>query len=155
MKVRPLNLPLNRCPLFMALCLALLNGIAAAQPAQAPDRAQALEPRKQASRATPVDFVRDIQPILRDNCYECHAGNTEEGGLNLGIQTRALRGGDSGPAIVPGKSDESLLIQMISGSDEDRQMPPEGKKPLTDEAGPPAAYLDRPGRGVARGRRRR
>lgn len=116
---------------------------------------QALEPRKQASRATPVDFVRDIQPILRDNCYECHAGNTEEGGLNLGIQTRALRGGDSGPAIVPGKSDESLLIQMISGSDEDRQMPPEGKKPLTDEAGPPAAYLDRPGRGVARGRRRR
>ncbi|MEW4528082.1 PSD1 and planctomycete cytochrome C domain-containing protein [Maioricimonas sp. JC845] len=124
MKVHPLTLPSDRCSMFVAICFGLLAGSGFAQQTEAP---------AQASRPTPVDFVRDVQPILRDNCYECHAGTTEEGSLNLGIQARALRGGDSGPAIVAGKSDESLLIQMISGGDEDRQMPPEGKKPLTDE----------------------
>lgn len=78
-----------------------------------------------------LDFVRDIQPILRDNCYECHAGSTEEGGLNLGVKARAFKGGDSDVAILPGKSSESLLIQLVSGHDEDRLMPPDGNSPLS------------------------
>ncbi len=81
----------------------------------------------------PIDFVRDIQPIFRNNCFECHAGPTNEGGLNLGIKVKALQGGDSGVAIVSGKSKESLLIQRVSSVDKDHVMPPEGKKPLTKE----------------------
>ena len=78
-----------------------------------------------------VDFVREIQPILRDNCYECHAGNNEEGGLNLGVKAKALDGGESGAAIHAGKGKDSLLIRLVSGAEEDRWMPPEGKKRLT------------------------
>ncbi|MCC9642429.1 DUF1549 domain-containing protein [Rhodopirellula sp. JC740] len=76
-----------------------------------------------------IDFVRDIQPILREHCYECHAGTTEEGGLNLGIRDAAFRGGDSDAAIVPGKSDESLLVQLVNGQD-GWIMPPESHPPL-------------------------
>jgi mono/diheme cytochrome c family protein len=79
-----------------------------------------------------IDFVRDIQPIFRDHCYECHAGTTEEGGLNLGIKAQALSGGDSGAAIEIGQSKESLLWQLVAGLDEDRVMPPAGRKRLSE-----------------------
>lgn len=81
----------------------------------------------------PIDFITQIQPILSKNCYDCHAGTTEEGSLNLGIRERALQGGDSEVAIVPGNSHDSLLVQLISGEDEGRLMPPEGNTPLSDE----------------------
>jgi hypothetical protein len=110
MKVLPLTFPFDRRSrwksMFMAICLGLFSSVAFAQDTEA--------------TSTPVDFVRDIQPILRANCYECHAGTTEEGGLNLGIKARAIKGGDSDAAIVSGKSKESLLIQLVSGNDEDR-----------------------------------
>lgn len=83
--------------------------------------------------AETVDFLSEIQPILRDHCYECHAGTTQEGGLNLGMKATALRGGDSAGAILPSKGDESLLIELVSGVDQDRLMPPEGNKPLTEK----------------------
>lgn len=105
----------GRC---VAICLGLLNSLGFTQLAIADDR---------------IDFIRDIQPILRDHCFECHAGTTEEGNLNLGIRTRAFAGGDSEAAIVRGKSKESLLIQLVSGVDKDRLMPPDGNKPLTTE----------------------
>ncbi|QDU36822.1 Planctomycete cytochrome C [Maioricimonas rarisocia] len=119
--------------MFMAICIGLLVGRGFALQTEAPAQAADSDTRQKATRSTPVDFVRDIQPILRDNCYECHAGTTEEGSLNLGIKARALRGGDSGAAIVAGKSNESLLIQFVSGGNEDRLMPPEGNKPLSEE----------------------
>lgn len=120
MKILPLTFPFDRRSrwksMFMAICLGLFSSVAFAQDTEA--------------TSTPVDFVRDIQPILRANCYECHAGTTEEGGLNLGIKARAIKGGDSDAAIVSGKSKESLLIQLVSGNDEDRLMPPEGNMRL-------------------------
>ncbi|WP_235034451.1 PSD1 and planctomycete cytochrome C domain-containing protein [Roseiconus lacunae] len=80
-----------------------------------------------------IDFVRDVRPILQEHCYECHAGTTEEGGLNLGIKAKAIgeSGGDS--VIHPGNADESLLIELVSGADQDRLMPPEGNAPLRKE----------------------
>ena len=95
----------------------------------------AAEQESPAEPGTPVgnvDFVRDIQPILRKHCYECHAGTTEEGGLNLGVKAKALAGGDSGAPIVAGKNKASLLIQLVTGIDADRVMPPEGNQRLTD-----------------------
>lgn len=78
-----------------------------------------------------VEFVRDIQPILRDHCYDCHAGENEEGGLNLAIKSRALEGGDSDSPLVAGDSKKSLMFQLVTGVDKDRMMPPEGNKPLS------------------------
>ena len=78
-----------------------------------------------------IDFVKDVQPIFRANCFECHAGEVAEGGLNLGIKAKALAGGESDKAIEVGNSEASLLIQLVSGVDEDRMMPPEGNEPLT------------------------
>ncbi len=124
MKILPMAFSFDRRSTFMAICLGLLNSVAVAQHTAA---------TAETDDSGPVDFVREIQPILRDNCYECHAGTNEEGGLNLGIKAKALKGGDSDAAIVVGKSKESLLIQLVSGADEDRSMPPEGKKPLTEK----------------------
>ena len=136
MKVLTPSFPFDRRSLFaaiMAISLGLLSSVAFAQPGKANGEKKNPGVRLPTTRSRSVDFVRDIQPILRDNCYECHAGTTEEGGLNLGIKDQALQGGDSGKVIMAGKSRESLLIQLVSGADKDRLMPPEGNKPLTKE----------------------
>src|SRR4051812_42627780 len=81
-----------------------------------------------------VDFARDIRPILSKNCNRCHGAQRQKGGLSLHLRSRALAGGDDGPAIVVGKSAESLLIHRVSGLDEDAIMPPDGAgEPLTPE----------------------
>jgi len=81
-----------------------------------------------------LDFAKQIQPILRVKCYECHGEDNQEAGLRLDFKKVALTGGDNGPAIVAGKSDESPLFQAVLGKDHDKKMPPvdEGE-PLTPE----------------------
>ena len=76
----------------------------------------------------PVDFIKDVQPILRQSCFACHGPLRARGGLRLDQHQTAMQGGESGPAIVPGKSLESPLIRFVAGLESDRQMPPEGKK---------------------------
>ena len=73
-----------------------------------------------------------------------------EGGLRLDRKADAARGGDSGPAFVPGKSAESRLIGYVAGvNDDGTVMPPEGQR-LSRERNRPIANLDRPGRALAR-----
>ena len=55
-----------------------------------------------------VQFATDIQPILAASCYECHGPEKQKGGLRLDQKAAALRGGDTGPLLVPGKSADSL-----------------------------------------------
>ena len=131
MKALSLTFPFDRCATFMAICLGLLNSIAIAQYTEAIAEKGESGAQLPTTRSKSVDFLREIQPILRNNCYECHAGSTEEGGLNLGMKAKAFRGGDSDAAILVGKSKESLLIQLVSRVDKDRLMPPEGNLPLT------------------------
>jgi hypothetical protein len=74
-------------------------------------------------------FRAAVEPLLRRRCYECHshaAGNIR-GGLTLDSQSGWRTGGESGPAIVPGKPDESLLIQAVRHAS--LEMPPKGKLP--------------------------
>lgn len=104
----------------------------AGQAADVTEESRSVNPLPLAAETNSVDFQRDIQPILRNHCYECHAGTTEEGGLNLGVKNITLRGGESGEAIMPGHSKQSLLIQLVSGLEEDRLMPPAGNQPLSD-----------------------
>jgi hypothetical protein len=76
-------------------------------------------------------FELKIRPILADTCFKCHGGEKVSNGLRVNSRENLLRGGESGPAIVPGNPDESLLIKAIRYSDEHPQMPPD--KRLTDE----------------------
>src|SRR3954454_15149781 len=78
--------------------------------------------------AASPDFQKDIQPLLAERCYQCHGLEKQKGGLRLDLKRKALEGGDSGVAIVPGKSADSLLIKLISGLDQDKLMPPKGER---------------------------
>jgi hypothetical protein len=90
-----------------------------------------------------VDFVTDVQPILRARCFECHAEGNEEGGLNLGVKSRALEGGDHGPVIAAGHSAASRIIHLVAGLEKDRLMPPADSPPLTkDDIGILRAWID-------------
>lgn len=78
-------------------------------------------------------FEKRIRPVLAQDCYECHNSKGEaEGGLILDYRKGLLEGGDRGAAIVPGKPDQSLLIQAIRHDDEDLEMP--SAAPKLDEA---------------------
>jgi hypothetical protein len=74
-------------------------------------------------------FEARIRPVLVSSCYECHAADSKivRGGLQLDSRDASLKGGDSGPAIVPGKPEDSLLIQAIKH--ESVAMPPESRLP--------------------------
>jgi len=78
-----------------------------------------------------VNFAIDIQPLLARRCTSCHGPEKQKSGLRLDTAGAARRGGDSGPAIEPGKSAESLLIQAIMGAEGVAAMPPKGEPPLT------------------------
>ncbi|MGH7870521.1 MAG: DUF1549 domain-containing protein, partial [Candidatus Dormibacteraceae bacterium] len=75
-------------------------------------------------------FETRVRPVLADNCYKCHSQNAEKvkGGLLLDSRESLLKGGDTGPAIVPGDPERSLLIKAIRYTDPDLQMPPKDKK---------------------------
>lgn len=77
-------------------------------------------------------FEKHIRPLLAQNCFDCHGPKTQWSSLRLDARKFVLDGGDSGPAIVPGKAAESLLISRIESTDEFEQMPPESSgKSLT------------------------
>jgi len=73
-----------------------------------------------------VDFVRDVVPILQASCISCHANGLSKGGFRLDTRELMLKGGDTGPAIVPGHSADSELIQLVTETDPDMVMPKKG-----------------------------
>jgi hypothetical protein len=85
-----------------------------------------------ANAAPPVDYGREIKPILTARCTSCHGAMRQKAGLRLDNAELIRRGGDGGPAIEPGKSGESLLIDRVTGADGWDRMPPESEgKPLS------------------------
>ena len=77
-------------------------------------------------------FEKKVRPVLAEHCYECHSAGAKKGlkgGLALDSRAASRKGGDSGPAVVPGAPDESLLIEAVRFTDEALQMPPEGRLP--------------------------
>jgi mono/diheme cytochrome c family protein len=75
-------------------------------------------------------FESKIRPLLVEQCHECHGEKKQKGGLRLDSLAGVLRGGESGPAVVPAAPQKSLLIKAVSYKDNDLQMPP--KKKLGD-----------------------
>lgn len=71
-------------------------------------------------------FETRIRPLLAENCFKCHSATSEKlkGGLHLDTRAGMLKGGESGPSLVPGQPDESRLIQAVRYKDEKTAMPP-------------------------------
>jgi hypothetical protein len=74
-------------------------------------------------------FETKIRPLLAERCYSCHSvsAGKRKGGLLLDSRDAILKGGDSGPAAVPGDPDRSLLLRAVGYADEDLKMPPKGR----------------------------
>jgi len=93
----------------------------------------AIGARESEAATTPIDFNRDVRPILSDTCFACHGPDTAtiKGGLRLDLAEAAFKGGDTeGPAVVPGQPEASALIARVLSSDpDDRMPPPESHKP--------------------------
>ena len=104
--------------LFLLITLAGMPLAAGEQAAKSP-------------QGKPVNFARDIQPILESRCVSCHGPEMQESGFRVDVRERLLKGGDSEtPAVVPKNVVKSLLIERVTAADPDLLMPPEGK-PLT------------------------
>src|SRR5947208_2187049 len=99
----------------VTLCLFLIVGRALAQ----------LPP----AAAGRIDFRNDIEPILRANCIGCHGPAAQQSGFRLDDRASLLKGGNSGkPAVVPGNSEGSPLLQRVAGMPGVTAMPPVGQK---------------------------
>ena len=104
-------------PIWSVLCAALFAGIATLH-AAAPTPEQ-------------IEFFENkIRPLLSDHCYECHSAKSKsiKGGLKMDTRDGLLKGGDTGPAIVPGDTEKSLLIKAVRYTKPDLQMPPKNKR---------------------------
>ncbi|MEX2214777.1 MAG: DUF1553 domain-containing protein [Phycisphaeraceae bacterium] len=116
---------------FTALMIALAGLVS--QPAFA-----------QQATVPPVEFERQVLPIIEQHCIKCHGPDKQKGGLRLDTSA-ALTGGDSGKVILPGQSGKSLLIQLVTGSvpdDADAVMPPKGPRLSADEVKLLSLWID-------------
>jgi hypothetical protein len=84
-----------------------------------------------AAPAAEVSFQKDVAPIFQQSCAKCHLGNMAMGKLRLDSEAAILKGGASGPAIIAGKSGDSLLVKRILGLSDAPRMPM-GGAPLPD-----------------------
>lgn len=103
------------------ICLLLCSSLSAAEPA--PSRDQQLE-----------FFELHIRPVLIEKCADCHTGEADaESPLALQSRADLLKGGDFGPALVPGKPQASLLFQSIQRTHKELKMPPDAEDRLSAE----------------------
>ncbi|HWY87599.1 MAG TPA: DUF1549 domain-containing protein, partial [Gemmataceae bacterium] len=98
------------CSLFVGVCI---------------ESAPADEAPMPATKAAEF-FEKSIRPVLAENCFGCHNDRKQKAGLRLDSRQSMLNGGESGPAIVPGHPDQSLLLKAIHYQ-EDLKMPPKGQ----------------------------
>ena len=90
----------------------------------------------------PVDFTKDIQPIFEATCWNCHGPKKQESGFRLDNRAAALKGGEHGGDIVPGKSATSLLIHAVAGIHDEIKMPKKGEKLTPEQVGLLRAWID-------------
>jgi ankyrin repeat protein len=97
-------------------------------PMMAAGLAMALAGRTSAQSPERIDFARDVQPLLRANCYGCHSASLASGNFRLDRRRDSMpnRVGANGARIVPGNSEVSRLYQRVSGTQAGLQMPPTG-----------------------------
>ena len=100
-----------------AVSLLLLSSLTGITRADAKPSAEAVE-----------FFEKHVRPVFAEQCYSCHGEKKQQGGLRLDRKAAFVKGGDSGPAVVPGDPDKSLLIKNVR-HDGEAKMPPKMKLP--------------------------
>ena len=95
-----------------------------------------------ASAGQQVSFSKDIKPIFEASCIKCHGRGRTKGDLSIESRETLIKGGESGPAIIPGKSEESHLIELVAGLDPDSVMPQKGKRLTLEQIGLLRAWID-------------
>lgn len=124
-----------RSPVYAVVCAAWS---AAAFAGLTPEQAALLPP----ASSRPVVFSQDIKPIFEARCVQCHGRGRDKGRFRLDTRESLLQGGDSGPAAEAGKSQESLLIGLVSGLDPDDMMPKKGTRLTAEQVGLLRAWID-------------
>src|SRR5213080_3052544 len=105
--------------------------------------ARAIDPAKLPPAATrQIDFAKDIQPIFAEHCVGCHGPKKQEAEFRLDTKEIALKGGELGPAIVPGKNAESLLIRLVAEVEPGKFMPKKGERLTSEQIGLLRAWID-------------
>src|SRR5438445_461222 len=89
-----------------------------------------------------VDYLRDVKPILQSHCYACHGHGSRLGGFQIDTREGILKGGQTHPAVVPGHSERSLLIQLVSGTVPGKVMPARGPRLTTAQIDVLRAWID-------------
>ena len=105
-----MRLLILNCVVFLVWCSAIYGE---------PIPIAEVEPSK------PVLFEQDILPIFQRSCLACHSASEDQGGLVLETPQALRDGGGSGPAIVPGKGAESLLLKLAAHQEESFMPPPD------------------------------
>lgn len=90
----------------------------------------------------PVDFVKDIKPLFDASCVQCHAKGKTKGGLSMETRDALLKGGASGPAVVPGKSADSRLVHLVAALDPENVMPMKGTRWTAEQVALVRAWID-------------
>src|SRR5262245_45189683 len=103
-------------PLMFRLMVGFLCGASVlAAPPLTPEQAAQLP----APATHSINFSKEIKPIFEASCIKCHGRGKDKGGFRIDTRETILKGSDSGAAVVPGKSAESLLISLVQGVDPD------------------------------------
>jgi hypothetical protein len=125
---------------FMALGALVLLGSAPRLRAAAlsPAQIQQLPP----AAIHQIDFVKEIKPLFESSCIKCHGRGRAKGEFSIENRETVLRGGETGPALVPGKSAESYMIELVAGINPDEMMPKKGKRLTPGQVGLLRAWID-------------
>ncbi|GDY22334.1 hypothetical protein LBMAG56_36810 [Verrucomicrobiota bacterium] len=116
---------------ILTLTIGALTGMALTAAAAGKPDLSKIPP---ASTKKGVTYDKDIKAIFDASCFKCHGAEKQKGKLRLDSLAAALKGGENGKSILPGKSAESPLVQSVARLVEDDAMPPADKgKPLTKE----------------------
>lgn len=124
--------------LVSAVLLCLWSSGLPVSGALSPEQLDQLPP----AAAHQIDFTKEVRPILEASCVKCHGRGKSKGDFALDSRETTLRGGESGPVVVPGKSGESYLIELVSGVDPDNVMPQKGSKLTREQVGVLRAWID-------------
>src|SRR6188474_928665 len=97
-------------------------------------------------REAPVDFAREIYPVLKRNCLACHNATKAKAGLNLETPQLILKGGETGAGAVTGRGADSLILKFAAHMDDEAMPPPDNKvnavNLTTDELGLLKLWID-------------
>lgn len=89
-----------------------------------------------------VDFEKEIKPLFEAACVKCHAKGREKGEFSIETREAFLKGGETGPAAIVGKSGESLVVEAVAGIDRDLIMPKKGTRWTAEQVGLLRAWID-------------